>query len=56
MCKQANLKEDKLKCVVDMYRIELAKDICTHKGVCTIADEFGIPNQYHTITNRAQDY
>ena len=36
--------------------IELAKDEHACKGVCTIANEFGIPNQYRTITNRAQGY
>ena len=54
--KQANLKEDKLKCAVDVYRVELPKDERACKGVCTIADEFGIPKQYRTIANRAQGH
>ena len=42
--------------MVDTYHIELAKDEHACKGICTIANEFGISNQYCTITNRAQGY
>jgi hypothetical protein len=54
--KQAKLKEDKLKEAIDAYCAELAKDECACKGVHTIAHEFGIPNQYCTIANRAKGH
>ena len=50
--KQSQLKESKLKEAVDAYRHKQSKPVHLRKGARKIAEEYGIPTQYKTITNR----
>jgi hypothetical protein len=52
--KKAKQKEAKLQEATAAYRHELEKDERVRKGVRRIAEEFGIPEQWRTISNRAK--
>src|SRR4051812_26815045 len=49
--KRAKVKEDKLRRAVKAYAEEQAKPPELRQGVHAIAIQFGIPEQYKTITN-----